>query len=107
MFGVCSAIFSVSMIRRTGPLTYVCRLFAFVYTGRGSGGGAGGEGVGLLSDPKGVCGVCTESDSGEMSGRARRLVRDGHPSTWSRDHAPSWLSTGRECSRSASLTVSF
>ena len=36
---------------------------------------------GLQSHPKDFCGVCTESDSGEISGRAQSPARNGHPST--------------------------
>ena len=64
------------------------------------GGGGGGGGLCLQSHPKDFCEVCTEFDCGEISGRAQKLARNGHPSIW----WPRWMEN--ECSSSALLTRS-
>ena len=39
-------------------------------------------GLYLWSHIKDFCGICTESDSCEISGRAQSLARNGYPSIW-------------------------
>ena len=57
-------------------------LHAYRHGGGGGGGGEGGGGLCLQSHPKDFCEVCTEFDCGEISGRAQKLARNGHPSIW-------------------------
>ena len=66
----------ISIIHRTltwttGSLTCVCDLFACVYT----------RGTSIYSLIRMI--FATEFDSGETSGRAQSLARNGHPSVWS------------------------
>ena len=59
----------------------------------------------LWSHPNDFCTVCTEWDSGEISGRARSLARNGHPSVWWPLSVVHDLAFKSECSRSALLAV--
>ena len=58
-----------TLTRITGSLTCACDIFACVYTP-----------VASVVSSEDFCSVCTEFDSGEISGRAESLARNGHPS---------------------------